>query len=243
MATASASITPSTIGQAAEALNRMPGLSPAARRVGSELLSHTNKGLGTAWPGERRMSEALGLCRRTIGRAKKELAEAGVLRWERRGRKTALYRLALDTLVGIARRIAKRVTEVTSRRLAGRGNVRDHRDDSRQRPPQPLQRRSFQLLNGTFSRANVPSQGLVRIGGEVGAPRPASQSIIPDEILNRKAHTRLWESIRGFGGEFITAVMSHEHAGDIENEAVRAERYRPGSGLQVLVELLQGGRR
>jgi hypothetical protein len=236
MATA-ATITPADIGQAAEALNRMPGLSPAARRVGQELLSHTNRVLGVAWPGERRMAEALGYDRRTIGRAKKELAAAGVLRWERRGRKTALYVLALEALAALARKLARKVKDATSKRLKGQGSAHDHKPV--QRAPEPQRWRPLRLFNGTFSSPNIPQNRFKMDGGREKTPRQTSSSIVPDEILDRKAHGRLWEGIRGCGAEFMTAVMLRDNAAELEAQAVKAERYRPGAGIAVLLDLLR----
>lgn len=66
-----------------------------------------------------------------------------------------------------------------------------------------------------------------------------AKSVVPDDILDRKAHGRLWESIRGAGVELVTAFMGHPQAAAIEHEAVRAERYRPGSGVVMLLNRLR----
>ena len=103
-------ITSKDIAQAAEALNRFPGLSPLARRLGIELINHTcrnprHEQHGKAWPSEARLAEALSVTTRAIRKAKAQLKAHGFLAWEQRGRhpqRTPLYELAWERLRAVA---------------------------------------------------------------------------------------------------------------------------------------------
>jgi DNA-binding transcriptional MocR family regulator len=220
-------ISATTIAKAAEALNRVDGLSPSARRVGAELLSHTNKHTGTAWPGERRLSEALGYDLRTINRAKKELAAAGILTWKKRGRASALYVLALDVLLGIARRIAARVKAATARRVASKPA---QQAPQRHQPAasEPVENVASERFDRTFSLANI-SQCFLNIGkgGSWKAPNTPQGQHLTDQQLDRAASARFWGALQALGQTVIDQLTSHPQAEQLQAEAIRAERYRP----------------
>jgi hypothetical protein len=89
--------------KAIKAFVRYPDLSPAARRVGLELLNYADRRTGVSWPSEARMAEALGVDARTIRRGKAELKASGLLEWRQRGyHRAPIYRLLWDKLLQFA---------------------------------------------------------------------------------------------------------------------------------------------
>ena len=219
-----AAVTSKDIAIAAEAINRHRGLTPSARQVAIEILQGMNKAIATTWRSVNGLAVRLALSPRTIGNALRLLRDLGLIQTRPRGGKGLLFRITWSAL----RRIGAAIKREVGKRLGTRAKAQAiDLPPERQRDRQPA--------------SPVPTQVKIYRGGVgAGAPRQPSQSIVPDEILNRKAHQRLWQAIRGFGVELVTAVMVHDNAAELEAEAVRAERYRPGSGLAVLVERLRG---
>ena len=218
-----ASVTSKDIAVAAEAINRHRGLTPSARQVAIEILQGMNKASATTWRSVNGLAVRLALSPRTIGNALRLLRDLGLIQTRPRGGKGLLFRLTWSAL----RRIGAAIKREVGKRLGTRAKAQAiDLPPERQRDRQPA--------------SPVPTQvKIYRGSGWAGTPHPPSKSVVPDEVLNRKAHTRLWASIRGFGVELVGAVLSHEHADTIEAEAVKAERYCPGSGLGVLVERLR----
>lgn len=67
--------------QAIEAFNRIPGLSPAARRVGIELICTMDAKTRACFPGELRLSGMLNMWPSAIKKGKADLKAAGLLTW------------------------------------------------------------------------------------------------------------------------------------------------------------------
>lgn len=207
--------------QAAEALNRHPGLSPAARRLGIELLNRIDRRTGIAWPSEARLAETLGYCDRTIRRAKAELKAAGLLTWTCRGQhKTPLYALVWEALRAIGARIKAKITAAFSR---------------------PKVVAAFHNSSGRTFQTDYLTQvkfkgALEGRGTALGAK--TSIQLLTDPQLNARAHSRLWSALRNLAPAHLAQVLERltEQA---EAEAVRTERYHPGSGLMALKAALQ----
>lgn len=98
-------IQPKDIALAAQALNRIPNLSPAARRVGVELLQRMDRNTGLTWPSQERLGEALGLSVRSISSAIAQLRAMGFLTWKASRRATHVYHVAVKALVDAAERV------------------------------------------------------------------------------------------------------------------------------------------
>lgn len=221
-------ITPALIATAAEALNRHPDLTPSARRVALELLNHLDRTTGTAWPSEGRMAAALGLTARTIRRAKVELAELGLLTWQRRGTsrkgRTPLYRLALDRLVSLG-------ASIKARLKAARDRVRP--------PPKPSNDAPRAPVGRTFPSAYLTQCFKISTGGGFWkAPGTPQGQVLTDAQLDARASSRLWEALRRLAPAQLAQFLDHPDAARLQEEAVRAERYRPGTGLAVLAQLV-----
>lgn len=91
------------IALAAEALNRVPGLSPLARRLGIEVLNRMDRQTGRCKPSEARLALSLGCDERSIRRAKVELQDAGFLCWISPGRYCrSIYQLMVSKLAKVA---------------------------------------------------------------------------------------------------------------------------------------------
>jgi len=94
---------PKEIALAAEALNRFPGLSPLARRLGIELLNRMDRQTGRCKPSETRLALSLACDERSIRRAKVELQGAGFLCWISPGRYCrSVYQLMIKKLANVA---------------------------------------------------------------------------------------------------------------------------------------------
>jgi hypothetical protein len=200
--------------QAAEALNRHPGLSPAARRLGIELLNRADRRTGLAWPSEARLAEALGYCERTIRRAKAELRAVGVLSWKCRGHhKTPMYALAWEALRMIGTKIKEKLKATFL--------------------PAPLAATRAGIPSGRTSLSSYLTQSRFK-----GALEGKGLQTPTDQQLNVRAHGRLWTALRNLSHLHMTQLIDRitEHT---EAEAVKAERYQPGTGLLVLERLLK----
>ena len=113
-------ITPTEVALAAEAINRVPGLSPLARRVGLELINRTDRQSGMCYPSESRLAVSLGCDARSVRRAKQELRAASFLDWQNPGHhKRSRYRVMFDTLVDLAKRMKRKITRDSTRALLG----------------------------------------------------------------------------------------------------------------------------
>ena len=244
-------ISSTDIAKAAEALNRHPELTPAARRVGLELLSHVDRATGTAWPSEARMAAALGYDVRTVRRGKAELLKLKLLSWKRRGTswagRTPLYAFAWERLLDLATTI-----KVKMKAAYDAARVRT----SRTSKPSPAEKQSTEIK--TLSPENRPqmtrplpavgrtflptylSQVLNKASGSGFWPAPGTPQgqVLTDQQLNAKAHSRLWEGLKGLSQHHYTQLMdllTPEH----EAEAVKAERFGPGTGIDMLKTILE----
>ncbi len=97
---------PKDIALASKAINWLPHLSPAARRVGLELLQRVDRQTGLTWPSQARLAAVLGLSTRTISSAIAQLEKAGFLTWKKARRVTNVYRLAVKALAAVAEQMA-----------------------------------------------------------------------------------------------------------------------------------------
>jgi DNA-binding transcriptional ArsR family regulator len=219
-----AAVTSKDIAIAAEAINRHRGLTPSARRVGLEILQGMDKRTATTWRSVRGIATRLDLAQSTIGYALRLLRDLGLIDTRAKGSKGLLFRISWSSLKRTAAMIKRSVAQKMGRHLKKQALV------------EPQERQPSRQSRGEA----LPPVKIYRGVGGGGAHRPPSQSRVPDQVLDQKAHGRLWQAIRGFGVELVTAVMMRDDAAELEAQAVRAERYRPGSGLGVVVERLRG---
>lgn len=228
--------------QAAEALIRHPDLTPAARRVGLELLNYADRRTGISWPSEARMAEALGVDPRTVRRGKADLRAAGLLTWQQRGRhKTPVYRLAWDRLVELAAAIKARVTAACKSARAAIGAAKASTP-----PPvsKPRENEPARPLGRTFLPAypthKVLDKGCEEKNSFHGTPQ---RQILSDQELDARASARFWTALKGLGPHLMSQFIAHPHADEMQNAAIRAERFAPDhgrTGIATLHQLLQG---
>lgn len=231
---------------AAEALIRHPDLTPAARRVGLELLNYADRNSGISWPSEARMAEALGVDPRTIRRGKADLRAAGLLTWEQRGyHRTPIYRLAWDRLVQLAAAIKARVTAACKSARAAISAAKTTTPPPSPPPvPKPRENGPASSTGRTFSPAYFTHQGLKRAGERKGsAPAAPLRIQITDAELNARASARFWKALQALGPQVMAAFIGHPRADELQDQAIRAERFRPDqgrTGIATLHQLLQG---
>lgn len=117
-------ISSSMIARAVDALMLLEGLSPSARRVGTRLVSRTDKSRGFARVSQVVLADELSLHRLTVCRAVGELRARGLLHVQSRGRgRVPLYRLNWKMLGLALSAISDRVKASTSAWLAKRAAV------------------------------------------------------------------------------------------------------------------------
>lgn len=229
-------ISPQKLAIAAEALNRHPDLTSTARRVGLELLNHADRQTGTAWPSEARLAEALGISDRSIRRAKAELAALGLLTWVRRGTswrgRTPVYMLAWEKLLSLAHTFKAKVKAAA---IAARNKLkpppaapRPLVSKTRNNGPQPLVDRTY--VSAYLTQCFNLSSGK----GFWKAPGTPQGQALTDQQLDGRAQARVYEALKALGTAALAQFLSHPEATQLEAEAIKAERYHPGTGLSVL---------
>jgi hypothetical protein len=229
--------------QAAEALIRHPDLTPAARRVGLELLNHADRRTGISWPSEARMAEALGVDARTIRRGKADLRAAGLLEWETRGyHRTPVYKLLWDRLIQLAASIKARVQMTCKAARAARKAIVTPPSPP---PPQERPESSPERSTGrTFSPAYPTHQDLKKGAweGKAATAAPLRTQITEQELVAR-ASARFWKALQVLGPQIMAQFIAHPRAEEFQAQAIRAERFRPDhgrTGISALHQLLQG---
>lgn len=211
--------------QAAEALIRHPDLTPAARRVGLELLNFADRRTGISWPSEARMAEALGVDPRTIRRGKACLRAAGLLTWKQRGHhRTPVYTLLWDRLVQLAAAIKQRVTAACK---AARATIATVSVPLKKRP----ENGPPQSTGRTFSPSYPTQQGFKKAGeGRQG-------QILTDAQLVAKASSRFWTALQALGPHLMAQFIAHPDADKLQEQAVHAERFKPDHGRTGVLTL------
>lgn len=232
--------------QAAEALIRHPDLTPAARRVGLELLNHADRKSGVSWPSEARMAEALQVDARTVRRGKADLRAAGLLTWQQRGRhKTPIYKLAWDRLVELAATIKAKVQTACK---AARKAITTARASTQPLSPPPAQEDRengpVRRLGRTFLPAYPTHQDFKMAGeGKGAAPTAPLRTQVTDAELNARASARFWKALQALGPAMMAQFIAHPRADELQTAAIHAERYSPDNGRTAIATLhrLLGG--
>lgn len=231
--------------QAADALIRLPNLTPAARRVGLELLNHADRKSGVSWPSEARMAEALGVDARTIRRGKAALRAAGLLTWEQRGHhRTPIYRLLWDRLVQLAAAIKARVQAACQAARKATSTAKASPPPPSPPPiPKPRENGSARPSGRTFWSAYPTHKGFKVAGEEKGsAPAAPLRGQITDRELDTRASARFWKALQALGPQVMAQFIAHPRADELQEAAIRAERFRPDqgrTGIATLHQLLQ----
>lgn len=232
-------ISPQDIALAIEGINRIPDLSPLARRLCHELIGRTDRKRGACFPSEARLAASLGCDERSIRRAKVELRARGLLSWQDRGRhKTSLYRVAFAVIADLARAIKRRIRQACEPLAAKARAVKQTAENQAQRPYRPSSSKPS-YSGRTFSSA-YPSQ-LKNINrafeGRKGFSVGASPKIDPAQA-HKNAEKRFWADLAKLPSDTfiaLTAAMTAEQ----QESAVAAEQRRFGSGVTFILEALR----
>lgn len=89
---------------------------------------------------------------------------------------------------------------------------------------------------------NNISKGFSNFAAKSGfwkAPGTPQGQQLTDQQLNTKAHARLSEGLRQLGPAAFAQFLARPDAAQLEAEAIRAERYKPGTGLAFLADRLR----
>jgi len=253
-------ISPADKAIAAEALNRLPNLSPLARRLGIELLNRVDRRTGLAWPSEARLALALDCDERSIRRAKDQLRAAGLLTWQCRGHhKTPVYMLAWEVLKAIAGTIKAKIkaaftppsiTALAEKQTAEIAQApkntkpetartsptaREFSDTGKTTPLAAISRSSGRTFSSPYL---TQIKNIIGVGKDFrGLQPPKPHQVLSDTQLNAKAHSRLWQALQRLAPQQLAQLIENVTA-DMEAVAVKAERYAPGSGLATLSRLI-----
>lgn len=229
--------------QAAEALIRHPDLTPAARRVGLELLNHADRRTGVSWPSEARMAEALGVDARTVRRGKADLRAAGLLIWEQRGHhRTPIYRLLWDKLVRLALAIKARVQAACKAARDARKAASTAKAITPPPSPPPAQEPAengpARHSGRTFSPDYPTHQGFKGAWERKGLALAATlRTQITEAELNARASARFWTALQALGSQVMAQFINHPQADEFQAAAIHAERFRPDHGRTAIATL------
>ena len=225
-----------------QALNQLPDLSPAARRLGIELRDRADNRTGKAWPSEARLAEALGYNVRTIRRAKAELKAKGLLTWQCRGRhRTPVYTLAWEALKAIAHRLKAKIRDACA---AARRRLRTTPTNISSAPADvsKTQNNGPRASQGrTFSPAYLTQNlNISTRSGFWKAPGTPRGQFLTDQQLDARASARFYTALQQLGADIMAQIIAHPDATELEAKAIKAERYQPGTGLDMLKAALIG---
>jgi hypothetical protein len=230
------------IAVAVEGINRIPSLSPLARRLALELISRTDRKRGVCFPSEGRLALSLGCDERSIRRAKVELRERGLLTWENRGHdQTQLYRVAWVAIKALAQAIKRRIRQVSEPLVAAAAEAKAKAKAQVRERVQAVIRTSAPTHRAgrTFSSA-YPSQLKIiekGFGRERGGGILKPSQIAPEQA-HKNAEKRFWAELGKLPqATFIalTAALSPEQ----QEQAVEAEKRKFGSGVPFVLDALR----
>lgn len=230
-------ISPQDIALAIEGINRIPDLSPLARRLCHELIGRTDRKSRMCFPSEARLALSLDCDERSIRRAKAELRERGFLTWRNRGRhKTPLYLVMFTVIVELARDIKRRIRQACEPLAKAEAAKQEAK---KQPQPSPAPRSPAPDNSGRTVSSAFPSQGLninrALEKGRSGGFRTPSGLTEHQKAIN--ANTRLWKDIWSLPG-YISEMVAERLSPEQMENALQAEQRRFGSGKTVIFEAL-----
>ena len=206
------------VALASEAINRIPGLSPLARRVCVELIHRTDRNNGLCSPSEARLAISLGCDERSITRAKAELKTAGLLSWLNRGHhKRVQYRVMFSRLCEIATKLKKKIQQQANPAMAKALAMR------------AVKWRRW--LTSTRIDRNYKKSAPTKMSD---SPIIDIQHVLnpaPDKGLEAKAAQRFWTDIGNLPNA-LSEKISNALTETILDAALQAEQRRWGDGIR-----------
>lgn len=232
------------IAVAVEGINRIPSLSPLARRLALELISRTDRKRGVCFPSEGRLALSLGCDERSIRRAKFELCGKDskkplkLLTVENRGpNKTPLYRIAWATIKAEARTIKRKIRQASEPLVAAAAEAKAQVRERVQAvigTSAPAHRAGRTFSSAYPSQLKIIEKGFGREWGG-GILKPSQ---IAPEQAHKNAEKRFWAELGKLPqATFIalTAALSPEQ----QEQAVEAEKRKFGSGVPFVLNALR----
>ena len=242
-----------------KALHVMPGLSPAARRVGAAILDHFNHDTGQCDPSQRRLADLLDLSIRRIKDSVKELAQPDDNRQalfpivsHGGGAQRAFYapnwaalREAAERW-DAARKMPWRETEEVEevvQEIAPQGCKKLHLGGAENCTQYSLTNQSKEPVESE-SASPEQAERPNGFGREQGAKRSVP-SFIPSNgrspshlhVATKKASERLHRKLLSFGQAFYAAAIDLDAL--IWADALQREMDRPGSGSRFIIETMR----
>jgi len=218
-------ITPKEVAQAAEAINRVPGLSPLARRVGLELINRADRNTGRCRPSEGRLAISLGCDERSVRRAKVELQKAGFLCWITPGHhKRSIYQIMWSKLCDMAMRLKRKIRQAAVPAIA----------KARHQRLVKLRRYLDRVRSPISDRTKMSCNPTTHINHSL----EAWEKNKPDP-LRIKAEQRFWADIHNLPTALsaqITAFLTE----DILEKALEVERRLWGDGIRFVGQQMSG---
>ncbi|NZD53539.1 helix-turn-helix domain-containing protein [Rhizobium leguminosarum] len=185
--------------QALYALHWMPDLAPASRTIGAWLIWHANASTGRCDPGQARLRDETGFCRRTIQTAVQQLEKSCFISRSLRPNESTSYEInwsKISDLVANYENLAKTgTTVVTSKQRKDerrkRGGAEDYAHQAQKNAPPQVQKIAPKLLEENSRKKHMFRDGVISDGSETDAPISVLQSEAFEGINleGKKAHS------------------------------------------------------
>lgn len=164
--------------QALYALHWMPDLAPASRTVGAWLIWHANASTGRCDPGQARLRDETGLCRRTIQTAVQQLEKSCFMSRCLRPNESTSYEInwrKVSDLVANYENLAKTGTTVVTAKQRKeerhkRGGAENYARPAQKIAPPQVQRIAPKLLEENSRKEHMFRDGVTSDGSEADAP-------------------------------------------------------------------------
>lgn len=232
-----AAITSKEVALAAEALNRFPGLSPIARRVGIELINRADRKTGQCRPSEGRLALSLGCDDRSVRRAKVELQAAGFLCWHTPGHhKRSIYQIMWSRLCDAALRLKRKIRQAADPAIA------KARHDKAVKWRRYLNQEPLRRMRQYMGHAPVAKSDRTKMSGN---PTTHINQFIKAletgkvDPLREASERRFWADISKLPDALSAQITAFLEEDTLER-ALEAERRLWGDGIQYVIHQMRG---
>lgn len=227
-------ISPQEKALACEAINRVPGLSPLARRVGLELINRADRNTGRCKPSERRLAISLGCDERSVRRAKVELQRAGFLVWLNPGHhKRCWYQVRWSRLVEAAQTLKRKIRQAATSAIAV---ARNRRSVQLRRFLKRLEKATLPVKSDRTKMSGNLTTQINQSFGSVVKPVQSPQKL--GAILQEKAERRFWHDVMALPAALAEQVTGNLCEAVLE-KALEAEIHVNGLGIKTAIELVR----
>lgn len=223
-----AAITSKQVALAAEALNRFPGLSPVARRVGLELINRADRKTGRCRPSQARLALSLGCDDRSVRRGMVELRAAGFLCWSTPGHhKRSIFQIMWSRLCDAALRLKRKIRQAADPAIA----------KARHEAAVKI-RRYLQFMRQATAAKSDRTKMSGNLTTHINQSFKAMETGKADS-LRKNAERRFWADISKLPTA-LSADITAFLAEDTLEKALEAERRLWGDGVQYVIHQMRG---